>query len=294
MSEVRVSVIVPTFNRASDLARCLDALEKQTVRGFEVLVCDDGSTDDSAQVVRRYEDRLDVKYHWAENFGGPARPRNAGLREARGKYVAFLDSDDWWTPDKLEVSLRYLERGAQFVYHDLRIVTPSGTPLFHQRSTTRALKAPVFNSLMSTGNVINNSSVVVARSLMQEIGGFSEDRELIAGEDFDAWVRVARLTDAFERLPQALGYYWQGSANISNPRRTLTILDALERRYADDLAQLGQPQWIAYERARANYHLGRREIAKSQLAAIDWRGAPLGMRARALLMRMQLQFTGAA
>jgi glycosyltransferase involved in cell wall biosynthesis len=115
----RVSVIVPTFNRARDIGRCLESLAQQTFRDFEVLVCDDGSKDNTREIVERFKDRLELQYRWEENFGGPARPRNIGLSLARGEYVAFLDSDDWWMPRKLEQSVRYLDAGADLVYHDL-------------------------------------------------------------------------------------------------------------------------------------------------------------------------------
>jgi glycosyltransferase involved in cell wall biosynthesis len=294
VSQVRVSVIVPTFNRAADVARCLDALERQTFKDFEVLVCDDGSTDDTAEVVSRYENRLNVRYHWAENFGGPARPRNAGVRLARGEYVAFLDADDWWMPEKLERSLCHLERGADFVYHDLYFVPRTGQARFRRKSPTAALETPAFDSLLRAGNVINNSSVVVRRALMENIGGFSEERNLIAGEDYEAWLRVARLTDRFERIPDALGYYWVGSGNISNPTRTVRILAELEKLYAADIARVGRMQWIGYTRARCNYLLGNLAEARDQLASIDWTGAPLAIHARGVLLKTLLTWRRAA
>lgn len=82
----RVSVIIPTYNRAADLKRCLDSLTYQTYKDFEVLVCDDGSTDNSEQVIKAFSDQLNITYFWRENFGGPARPRNLGLQYATGNF----------------------------------------------------------------------------------------------------------------------------------------------------------------------------------------------------------------
>lgn len=284
----RVSVIIPTFNRAHDIGRCLESLVRQTFKDFEVLVCDDGSTDGTAAIVESYKPRLAVDYHWAPNFGGPARPRNTGVRLARGEYLAFLDSDDWWTDEKLEQSVEYLQRGADFVYHDLYIAHRRTQKSYWRRSGSRQVGQPVFDDLLMHGNAINNSSVVVRSELLRAIGGFAEDRELIAAEDYDAWLRVAQRSDAFVRIPRTLGYYWMGDGNLSNPRRTLRTSEALEVRYAQEFARVRAAQpldWLSYAKARAHFDLGDYVQANRSLAAVDVQQAPWSVRARSLWMR---------
>jgi glycosyltransferase involved in cell wall biosynthesis len=292
----RVSVVIPTFNRARDLARCLDSLVAQTFRDFEVLVCDDGSTDDSGAVAKSYGSRLRLEYHWGENFGGPARPRNRGVQLARGELIAFLDSDDWWAPEKLATSVRALDAGADFVYHDLYLVFDADARRHSRKSLGRVLRRPVFDDLLGNGNAINNSSVVTRTELMRRIGGFSEDRELIAAEDYDAWVRVARHTDAFEQLPECLGYYWVGSGNISNPRRTITTSLALEARYAAELAKLREGRevyWLAYAKGRAHFVSGQFAEARREFSTIRWSRAPVSLRMRSLWMSFVMRMRGA-
>ena len=287
----RVSVVIPTYNRARDIGRCLDSLVAQTFRDFEVLVCDDGSKDETGEIVARYSDRLDLKYRWADNFGGPARPRNDGIQHARGEFLAFLDSDDWWTDGKLAESVRALDAGADFVYHDLHLAQRASQRLFLRKSATRSLSKPVFDDLLANGNGINNSSVVVRRELMVRIGGFSEERNLIAAEDFDAWLRVAKLTDRFMRIPRTLGYYWIGDGNISNPRRTISTHDALEARYAADLAKLRATRpvfWLSYAKARANYLQGADERALAGFDEVAAAHAPLEWRMRTAWMRARI------
>jgi glycosyltransferase involved in cell wall biosynthesis len=287
----RVSVIIPTFNRARDIGRCLDSLFAQTFRDFEVLVCDDGSKDDTGAIVAGYASRLDLKYRWAENFGGPARPRNDGVANARGQLLAFLDSDDWWAPGKLAASVLAIDSGADFVYHDLYLAARSQQRVFLRKSPTRDLVKPVVDDLLANGNGINNSSVVVRRDLMERIGGFTEDRSLIASEDYDAWVRVAKLTDRFVRIPQTLGYYWIGDGNISNPRRTISTHDALEARYASELAELRKTRpvfWLSYAKARSNYLIGADERALAGLAEVEASHAPLQWRAKSAWMRARI------
>lgn len=260
MSLPRTSVIIPTYNRAADLVRCLRSLSRQTDADFEVLVCDDGSTDDTARVVAGFEAALPVRYLRQDNFGGPARPRNNGLRHACGEYVAFLDSDDWWHPEKLERSVARLAAGADIVYHDLYLVTGAADidRKSWRRAATRKVTSPVFDDMLFNGNAINTSSVVTRRELMLAIGGFSEERALIAGEDYDAWLRLARKTDRFERIDIPLGSYWAGGGSISAPVRTIAIMNRLQELYREDLDRVAQgalPPLMAYNLSRAHYQL---------------------------------------
>ena len=104
-----VSIIIPTYNRAEYLKRALKSVFSQTFKDFEVLVMDDGSTDNTLEIVESFKEER-IKYEWAENFGGPAAPRNRGLRFARGEYIAFLDSDDEWITDKIEKQFILLKK----------------------------------------------------------------------------------------------------------------------------------------------------------------------------------------
>lgn len=284
----RVSVIIPTYNRASTLARCLESLVAQTMQAFEVLVCDDGSIDETDTIVAAFADRLNLTYENAENSGGPARPRNRGLRLAKAPYVAFLDSDDWWLPRKLELSLRSLEAGADLVYHPLFLATNRHQRYFIRKTRTYQLRSPVFDDLLRRGNTVSNSSVVMRRDILTSIDGFAEHKRLIAVEDYDAWLRVARQTEKFVRLPQALGFYWSGGGNISSADRTLQTTCALVERYCVDLARLdGSATWIPYVKSQALLQLGRPEAARAELAA-PRSGGPLSLRIRLAALSLRV------
>jgi glycosyltransferase involved in cell wall biosynthesis len=250
----KVSVVIPNYNRAGDLQRCLDSLVAQTFDDFEVLVCDDGSTDNSAEVAAGFTDRLDLRFETAENFGGPARPRNRGIARARAPFIAFLDSDDWWTPGKLANSVPVLEAGADVVYHDLYIVRSQHQQEFSERVESTPPRAPMFQSLLCTGISIPNSSAVVRKSLLEQIGGVCEERELISVEDYDTWLCLARLTERFVRLDACDGYYWVGGGNISaaSPKQQSRI-KALYARHLDVLpadARQRAEGFLAYRVAR--------------------------------------------
>ncbi len=260
-----VSVVIPTFNRADDLVRCFASLEAQTFSSFEVLLCDDGSTDHTTTTVAAVTQSLSVRHLIQANSGLPASARNMGLREAKGQYVAFLDSDDWWHPEKLARSVRVLDSGADVVYHDLLRVPATRPWLRRQRVKSRLLKRPARSDLLRRGNAVPNSSVVMRRTLFDSAGLLCEDPEVRAWEDFDLWLRVAVHTDRFVRIRGAWGAYWMGGGNITSAGRTLDMLDEMRRRYLADVSRL--PTWYHFgvgwalfrtgERRRARHHLVR-------------------------------------
>lgn len=209
------SVIIPTYNRATLLCRCLESLTRQTFEEFEVIVSDDGSTDSTADVIDMFRSRLSLQYIKNENFGGPAKPRNVGLEMAGSDFVAFLDSDDWWEPAKLECCLKALRSGADVVYHDLWQVAPGSEQKHNKRIFSGEPLAPVFRNILCAGISMPNSSVVARTELLRQVGGFCEDPMLIAVEDLDCWLKIAMLTDRFERIPRALGSYWSVPGSIS-------------------------------------------------------------------------------
>ena len=281
-----VTVVIPTFNRADDLRRCLKSLLAQTFGNFEVLVCDDGSTDVNGEVAREFADRLDLDFETAENFGGPARPRNRGIARARAPYVAFLDSDDWWAPGKLERSVAVLDAGADLVYHDLFTVRSSDQVRFEGRIASTAPQHPMFVALLCTGMSIPNSSVVVRKDLLNRIGGVSESRELISVEDYDTWIRLSRLTEDFVRIPECLGYYWIGGGNISaaTPRQVSRIR-ALYAQYLDELPPKHRPRaegFLAYRIARIAQGHGDCALAAQNMAFAVRRPMDLPYRAKAM------------
>lgn len=206
------SVIIPTFNRSAKVKKAIESVLSQTFSDFEILVMDDGSTDDTENVIRSINDPR-VFYQWADNFGGPARPRNRGINIAKGEWVCFLDADDWWSPNKLETCLQAIGETTDLIYHDLFIVDEKTDSKKSFKSGK--LKKPVIISLIVDGNTIANSSVVVRKSLLDRVGGINEDKAIIAAEDFDTWLKIANLTDQFEHIPKSLGYYLQHESGIS-------------------------------------------------------------------------------
>ncbi|MCS6765715.1 MAG: hypothetical protein MO847_04455, partial [Candidatus Protistobacter heckmanni] len=131
----------------------------------------------------------------------------------------------------------------------------------------------------------NNSSVLVRRACLTEIGGLSEESELVAIEDYDAWIRLAHRAAKFVRLDQTLGYYWVGGGNTSNAKRQLSTTAAIRVRHAADFAaadaELGF-NWIGLAQGQAFLKLGHHRDARRSLAPYLWNKAPLRWKAKAL------------
>jgi len=209
-----VSVVIPTYNHARFLGRALQSVLDQTYTNWEAIVIDNHSQDNTDEVVDSFRDpRITLlKIH---NNGVIAASRNMGIRAAKGEWIAFLDSDDWWTPNKIQVCLEQINDKVDLVYHSLKLV--SETPIFLRRKTIKSwqVKTPVIIDLLVDSNPITNSSVVVRKSLLDRIGGIDENAGMVASEDYNTWLRIAQITDSFYYIPYTLGAYTAHEASIS-------------------------------------------------------------------------------
>ena len=191
----RVSVVIPAFNMERHIGATLDSLQSQTFRSFEALVVDDCSTDNTALIVRaRAAVDPRVRYIRLEsNSNRPAVPRNRGIAEARGEFVAFLDHDDLWSKRKLERQVSVLDSRP-----DLALVH-SCLWEFTPRSWLRGLvylpnpyRRRADYETLRQHNVVQCSSAVARVEILRDLGGFDERLELRTVEDYHLWLRVAR------------------------------------------------------------------------------------------------------
>lgn len=186
----KVSVIIPVFNRAVYVLEAIDSVIQQTCRDFKIIVVDDGSTDDTINVLRPYAANGIITLLTQKNRGAGAA-RNAGIQAAKGEYIAFLDSDDLWLPNKLEKSLAPLENGeCDFVFSNSFVVDGNGTPLCSvQEKYSDFLEGDCFENLLDAC-FISTPGVVLRRDCFEKVGLFRED--LRYRQDYDMWLRLVR------------------------------------------------------------------------------------------------------
>lgn len=206
-----VSVIIPTWNRVAQLKGAILSALSQTIHSLEVLVCDDGSTDNTHQMVESIGDNR-VRLIVCPHGGQPSIPRNCGINEASGNWLAFLDDDDEWLPDKLQKEIALAQKLDCFAAcsNALRFLpgkVAAGNYLSHDKNLV------TFNDLLQV-NLVICSSAVIHRSLIPVIEGFPEDEDLVALEDYSLWLRVATQTDfAYVQEPLVI-YYDQPEYSI--------------------------------------------------------------------------------
>jgi glycosyltransferase involved in cell wall biosynthesis len=195
-----ITVIIPTYNRASFLERAVLSVAEQTIRCAELIIVDDGSGDDTAETVKRLAGRVPfpLKYLYQENRGAAAA-RNTGIRNAASDYISFLDSDDWFAPEKLSYQLEAMHHSECLISHTREIWFRRGT-LLQQKKKHQPEGGYIFNRCLQMC-VVGMSTVMVRRSLFDRYGYF--DESLPCCEDYDFWLRVS-VREKFLLVPRQL------------------------------------------------------------------------------------------
>jgi glycosyltransferase involved in cell wall biosynthesis len=230
----QVSVVIPAYNSARYVREAIQSVLSQTYSKFEVVVVDDGSTDDTESAVRSFGDR--VTYVRQDNKGAGAA-RNEGIKKSEAPYVAFLDSDDLWLPGKLAEQIPLLEQDPEIglVYSDWAVVPQQGeTEQSHLRNLP-ATSGYVFDALVQCGFILT-SGTVVRRSCLDDVGIF--DETLAIAQDYDLWLRIAyRWKVTLVNKPLVIKREWNGNLS-SNLRKTVTEEIALFEKILRDFPNM--------------------------------------------------------
>lgn len=257
MSETpSISVVLPTFNRASAVGRAAHSVLAQTYPHLELLVVDDGSADDTPRVVEALGDRR-VRYLRRAQTGGASAARNTGIEEARGDIVAFVDSDDEWLPQKLELELERLlecDPRTAVVYCRLRRHDDlTDRAIFEKPPARRGYEGDVYWRLLTGWHPASPSLVAIRRDALLGVGGF--DSAFLTGEDYDLWLRLAQAGHPFAFVDKVLV--------VKHERAGLQLMrNAAARRYSERLLD---QRWGPVIRTRLGPRAYRRWYAGRRL-----------------------------
>jgi glycosyltransferase involved in cell wall biosynthesis len=230
--DIKFSIIIPVYNASGFIKDTLDSIKNQTYKNYEVLITNDGSTDNTEKVLKEYK-RLNPGFPLSfvtQKNKGVSSARNNAIFRSSGDYIAFLDQDDWWFPNKLEMAAEVLSsnRDIDILYHEAVVVNWKKGSDFYRLG---ALKEPVYLDLLFGSNKIGISTAVVKKGRLVKEGGFSAG--YIYSEDYDLWLRLARKGASFFYLKDFLGKYILRPDSESNKVENMTRekLEILEKNY---------------------------------------------------------------
>ncbi len=224
-----VSVLIPAYNAAAYIRQSVTSALDQRGVGVEVIVIDDGSTDATGAILAEFGDAVRVL---RQANAGHVKARNNGARLASGEWLAFLDADDEWLPDKLAKQLCRADEQTNVVYTERANFGDCGRITVRQSASQELLEGDLFEALLVHGNFITVSSVIIRKSIFEQLNGFEE--ELLVCEDWDMWLRYSaqggRIGVRREPLTR---YRWHSGAMTNNLDRMLAgRLKVVERALA--------------------------------------------------------------
>ncbi|MDT8383057.1 MAG: glycosyltransferase [Gammaproteobacteria bacterium] len=230
-----VSVIVPAYNCASFIEQSIQSILAQKYPNIEIIVIDDGSTDQSTELARHFGEPIKVILQTNQ---GPAAARNRGIRESKGEFIAFLDSDDVWLPNKLADQVTFLQENQDIgiIYGTFTRWLASKNGCYppaeqfvaneNDSSFDAELSGWIYHKLL-LDNYIHIITAVIRRSLYDKLGGF--DESLRTGEDYDFWLRASRITQVYKFSRTVALYRTNPDSTTNVPRPTNNELLVLQR-----------------------------------------------------------------
>lgn len=206
----KYSIVIPAYNSALYIKECLQSVISQTYQNWEVILIDNHSTDATVSIAESFND-LRIKIDKVYNNGVIAISRNKGIEKSSGEYIAFLDSDDFWDVRKLEiVDAAFESCSADLICHNFWL-------LKNGHKTKKVTLGPYknYSDLLLLGNCLSTSEVVVKKTYVNSVGGFSEKPEYITVEDYDFWLRLFNTKLKVSYINDALSCYRLHSGNAS-------------------------------------------------------------------------------
>ncbi|MCB9096275.1 MAG: glycosyltransferase [Arcobacter sp.] len=276
MDELSVSIVVPCYNCENFIEQTLDNIKQQTYRFFELILVDDGSKDNTVTKITEWlNNNLDIKgslIQQENKYQGAAR--NTGIKNAKADYIAFLDADDYWESNKLEVCMNYLKTNPEvdLICHDEWIMKNGKLD-----GRVKAGPYTIFEDLFFKDNCLSPSAVILKKDLLLEVSGFNESRSYFSVEDYDLWLRLAKNKITIHYLNQPLGFYVLHTENSTVAKLKQHLINTINL-YEDHLnlieATPHQKSIIRKKISRINMQLAismvcRREVNSAMELALN-------------------------
>lgn len=274
-----VSVIVPVYNRAELVGATLESILAQTYRNIEIIAVNDGSTDSSLKVLKAYADKYPEKVKVIDQQNtGQVRARNNGIQHAQGEFIAFLDSDDTWAAEKLELQIPLFNPETGLVYCGINEVDQHNS-IIRTVPCEAGIRGSIHSKLL-VRNRMTGGSVVVSRTALESVGVF--DESLQAAENWDLWIRIARDFKV-NYINKPLVNYLKHSGNLSanSNKMSMAAWVVLQKHLppSANSGELGQTYALAYANFHYNQavmHFGAGDYHQARHSFLQcWRYKPL-------------------
>lgn len=251
MKHPSVSVVIGAYNCGKFIQETIYSVLNQTLRDWELIIVDDCSSDDTYEKIKAINDRRIQIIRLDKNSGLPAVPRNRGIKASRGEFIAFLDHDDIWFPDKLSTQLEYLRKHKNISFVTSSVKIKSADEMYDNKISTahgRVRPAHTYNQLLNY-NFVPSSSVMVRARILNDIELFDENPKFVTSEDWDLWLRIAKRYK-IAVIPKVLGIYIMHGLNLSADGKLLEkILNVIDKHF--------EKGWITQkqaDKAHANFY----------------------------------------
>lgn len=252
-----ISVVIPTNNRSSLLLNAIKSVQEQTYKQLEIIVIDDASTDDTKKVVNSIKDNR-IKYFKNDNSQGGSYSRNKGIENSSGDYIAFLDDDDEWVPEKLYMQIKVIENDKKIglVYTGAEIIyLPQNIKYYNKPNKQGDLS----QAIIKHNYIGTTSSVLIRKEILKASGGF--DTRLPALQDYDLWIRICQKSRiGYVNQPLIKYYNYAHVKQISNDTSKYEYsLKLFDEKHSYLISQLNDKERKKRLTRRFNY-LGKREM----------------------------------
>lgn len=252
------SVVMPTYNQADFLKKSIPSVLSQTWESLELIIVNNFSDDDTVEVVSTFKDTRVSLINFRNN-GVIGASRNVGIKGAIGKYIAFLDSDDSWHPEKLERVHSVLMENPEtdLICHNENLI-------MEDKVATKVLEYgpngnSLFEHLLWQGSCLSTSATTVRKDKLLEVNMFSEKPDIVAAEDYDLWLKLSKVC-RYRFIPDVLGNFvvHKNSTSSNIERHTMSILRVVESHIPNDIRNTEINRLLKKRKGRIFYGAGRR------------------------------------
>jgi teichuronic acid biosynthesis glycosyltransferase TuaG len=206
----KVSIIIPTYNCESFIDKTIQSVINQTYTDWELVIVDDFSKDRTREILKEWQ-KKDERIHLIfldKNSGGPAHPKNAAITETNGKYIAYLDHDDEWLPEKLEKQINILENDSKIGLISCEaLIIDAEEKIIRRFNIPKVPDSGVFPAILSTDFIFSNSSLIIPKEVIDKIGERDENPKIGVAEDREFELRVANAGYKFYVIHEPLFKY---------------------------------------------------------------------------------------